>query len=368
VLFVDLARSAAVLFMVQGHTLNALLDPRHGSGSVGDAWLYLRGLTACMFLTLSGFSFSLATHRHWDDYRSPGRRVARRLSRYALLLVLGYGMRFPSRTLSGLPSATPEQWQAFAVVDILQLVAVTLALLQVLSWFAGSRHRLMAWSVVAAAAVVVATPVAWRAGWATRVPLFLGAYLTADTGSIFPALPWAAYVFLGAGLGFWYVQRDDATRNAEGTRTFWRLGLGMLGAGAILHQLPWAPFGDIPFWTISPNLFLVKAGSVLLGLAAATRLTRFWTRLPRVLTALSRESLLVYLGHVMVLYGSVWTVGLAQGLGQQFGPVATGAWVAALLAVASMAAWAWHECKHRMSQVAVLVRVALAAAVLYAVV
>ncbi len=48
----------------------------------------------------------------------------------------------------------------------------------------------------------------------------------------------------------------------------------MILAGVLLHQLPWAPFGDVYFWTISPNLFLVKAGSVLVGVAGAIRLTR----------------------------------------------------------------------------------------------
>lgn len=354
--------------MVQGHTANALLDPRHGGGLLSDGWVFLRGLTSCMFLLLSGFSFSLATDRHWDEYRSPGRRVVHRFGRYLLLLVLGYGMRFPSRTLSGLSTATPEQWQTFAVVDILQLVAVALALLQVATWLAGTRVRLMWWTLCAAAAVVVAAPFSWHASWSAAAPLFLRAYLTAETGSLFPALPWAAYVFLGAGLGLWYVRQDEAVRTTAGVRTFLRLGGAMILAGVLLHQLPWAPFGDVYFWTISPNLFLVKAGSVLVAVAGAIRLTRQLTRLPRVLTALSRESLLVYLGHVMLLYGSVWTVGLAQSLGPRYGPAATVGWIAALVLLVSIAAWTWHECKRHATPVAALVRTSVVVAVLYAVV
>lgn len=364
----DLARSAAVLFMVQGHALNALLDPRHANGPLFDGWVFLRGLTSCMFLTLSGFSFSLATDRHWGEYRRPGWRVVRRLIRYALLLVLGYGMRFPSHTLSGLSSATPAQWQAFATVDILQLVAVTLSLLQVGAWVARSRGTLMAWSLVAAGAVVLSAPFASSARWTGEVPLFLRAYLTYDTGSIFPALPWAAYVFFGAALGLWYVRRESEERSPVTGTVFFFLGAGMVASGALLHQLPWAPFGDVYFWSISPNLFLVKAGSVLMLIAGALRLSRLLGRLPRVLTALSRESLLVYLGHVMLLYGSVWTVGLGQSLGPRYGPLAMVGWIAALLATVSAAALAWHECKRRTAPVALLVRASVFAAVLYAVV
>jgi len=365
---VDLARSAAVLFMVQGHTLHALLDPRYGGGPLSDAWLFLRGLTSCMFLTLSGFSFSLATDRHWDAYRSPGRRVARRLLRYGLLLVLGYGMRFPSRTLAGLPWATPEQWQLFAAVDILQLVGVTLTLLQFATWLARTRDRLMSWALGAAVVVILIAPVAWSATATDQVPLFLRAYFTYKTGSLFPALPWAAYVFLGAALGLWYVRQQPVSpRAASGTAFLW-LGAAMIASGALLHQVPWEPYGEIYFWSISPNLFLVKAGSVLVLVAGAIRLSRRLTRLPRVVTALSRESLLVYLGHVMLLYGSVWTVGLAQSLGPRHGPLTTLAWIAALLTLVSLAAWTWHECKHRTAPVAAMVRISIFLGVVYAVV
>ena len=176
-------------------------------------------------------------------------------------------MRFPSRTLSGLSTATPDQWQAFAVVDILQLVAVTLTLLQVAIWLAGTRARLMWWSLGRGGgrrhrgAALVARVVV-----GDRLPLFLRAYLTAETGSLFPALPWAAYVFFGAGLGLWYVRQDAAVRATAGAHDLPQDWVApMIVAGVLLHQLPWAPFGDVYFWTISPNLFLVKAGSVLVG-------------------------------------------------------------------------------------------------------
>jgi Na+/melibiose symporter-like transporter len=107
---------------------------------------------------------------------------------------------------------------------------------------------------------------------------------------------------------------------------------------------------------------------VLIALAGAIHAARRLTKLPRVLTALSRESLLVYLGHVMLLYGSVWTVGLAQSLGPRYGPAATMLWIALLLTLVSLSAWVWHECKRHTAVVAVLVRVSIAAAVVYAVV
>lgn len=361
----DLARAAAVLFMIQGHTLSVLLAPNLAGGPVGNAWLYLRGLTSCTFLILSGFSFSLATTRRWTEFRVPGRRVYRRLARYALLLVLGYGMRFPARSLASLSVVSPEQWQTFAVVDVLQLVAVTLTALQVAVWLTGSPRAFMAWASGAAAATVLVTPLISPAAWAASAPIFLRAYLTAATGSLFPALPWAAYVFFGAALGAWYTRPAPGPAAGDCATAFLLAGLGMVAGGTLLHALPWSPYGAVEFWAVSPNLFLAKAGSVLIALAAAIRAVRGVRALPRVITALSRESLLVYLAHVVLLYGSAWTVGLAQSVGPRLdsGPVL--AWVVGLLAAMSLLAWTWYECKRHLSSVAFLVRAAAATLLLY---
>ena len=347
--FVDLARAVAVLFMVQGHALSVLLAPQYAGGPFGHAWLYLRGLTSCTFLILSGFSFSLATMRRWPEFQTPGRRVYRRLARYAVLLILGYGMRFPARSLSELSTIPPAQWQSFAVVDVLQLIAVTLTALQVAVWLIGSPRAFIAWSMAAATATVFVTPVVVQAGWLTTAPIFLHAYLTTATGSLFPALPWAAYVFFGAGLGGWYARRQRGHAADDGARALLLAGLGMVAAGAALHAMPWSPFGAIDFWSVSPNLFLVKTGSVLAGLAAAIRLVRGVKGLPRVVGALSRESLLVYLAHVVLLYGSAWTVGVSQRVGAQLGPVPVLLWIVGLLTAMSLLAWAWHEGKRRLS-------------------
>jgi hypothetical protein len=305
--FVDLVRAAAVLFMIQGHALNVLLAPQYAGGPFFHTWVYLRGLTSCTFLMLSGFSFSLATIRRWPEYRVPGRRVYRRMARYLMLLVLGYCMRFPSRSLSGLSTISPDQWQSFAIVDVLQLVAVTLTALQVAVWLLESPRAFMTWSLGAAAVTVLVAPVVSHLGWGATAPIFLRAYLTSATGSLFPALPWS-------------------------------------------------PYGAIEFWTVSPNLFLAKAGSVLIGLAATIWLARGARALPRVVTALSRESLLVYLAHVVLLYGSAWTVGFSQSVGARLGPGPVLVWIAALLAAMSLLAWTWHECKRHLSNATRFVR------------
>ncbi len=347
--FLDAARAAAVLFMIQGHTIQVLLAPEYQSNAFAHGWLFLRGLTSCAFFLLAGFSFSIATARHWNDYRAPSRRLVRRLARYLSFWMLGYATHLPVRSLADLPRATPEQWQSFAAVDVLQLVAVTLTVLQAGVWLTRSRSRLAVATLVAAAGVALATPVVWTTNWTPVLPVMVGPYLTGVTGSLFPLFPWAAHVFLGAALGLWYADSAAVQRAVQRGRAVVVAGTGLVAAGVLMHAIAWTPYGAIDFWTVSPNLFLVKAGAVLIGLSLMVRITAARTRLPGVVTALSRESLLVYVVHLVLLYRPVFGVAVAQAVGPRLGPGPVV--VSAVLLMGTMAAlaWGWHRSKQHVA-------------------
>jgi uncharacterized membrane protein len=367
VLFVDLGRAVAVLFMIQGHTIAVLLGPEYQGGAVFNFWLYLRGLTSCAFLILSGFSFSLATDRHWADYQAATPRLRRRLMRFGIFLLLGYAMRIPVRPLSKIGQISAEQWQAFTAVDILQIVAITLASLQLLAWLAGTRRRLAVGALAACAAVVLLTPLAWKVDWTSLLPVVAASYMSAATGSIFPLFPWAAYILFGAALGAWFVSDGRSHASGDGSRLFLLAGASMIGAAVVLNRVPLSPYGDIEFWATSPNLFLMKAGSVLLLLAPAVWLTKSRAALPRLVSVLSRESLTIYFVHVCILYGSIWNDGLFQTIGPRLGLLPTIGWILFLLVAMSGLAWLWHECKRTSSHFSALVRAALVLALFYAI-
>ena len=109
----DLARAVAVLLMVQGHTIDALLHPDFRTSLTYNAWLYLRGLTSCTFLFLSGAAFSLTGLSHWDDQGRLSRRSFKRVRRLAFFLALGYFVKFPMGRFVHLPFATDERWRSF---------------------------------------------------------------------------------------------------------------------------------------------------------------------------------------------------------------------------------------------------------------
>ena len=132
VIFVDLARALAVVLMLYGHTIDALLAPGYRTGVWYDVWQFQRGLTASLFLLLSGFAFSVATSKHWGSHASLSPAILRRARRFGLFTVLGYALHFPAARLVDLSTVGEAGWRTFLAVDVLQLIGVTFIGVQIL--------------------------------------------------------------------------------------------------------------------------------------------------------------------------------------------------------------------------------------------
>src|SRR6185436_3553427 len=100
VIFIDLARAIAVVMMMYGHTVSALLDKAYQTGTWFEVWTFQRGLTSSLFLFLSGFAFSIATMRHWPVHTRLSAAVLKRARRFALFILLGYTLHFPVRHIA----------------------------------------------------------------------------------------------------------------------------------------------------------------------------------------------------------------------------------------------------------------------------
>lgn len=354
--FLDLARAFAILMMLQGHTLHTVLAVEERTGTAFYVWSLLRGLTACTFLLLSGFAFTFATHRNWTEHVTSRSMIARRLRRFGFFLLLGYALHFPMAKLTHLYGMSEERWRSFLVVDVLQCIAVMLALLQGLVLLARTPGRYASTATLGCAAIVALTPAMWRIDWTDRLPLVLAAYFSPATGSLFPLFPWGAYVLLGAALGYLHVRRGIDRIASFGYRVLLPGGVGLLAVSLIGIRVPLAPFGPTDFWSTSPNQFLLRAGLVLLVLNAVAFISQRISKAPYVIQALAQESLTIYAVHLCIVYGSVWNVGLRQLVGPSLTVLPALVSVATMWASMAALACAWRWCKHHEPGIAQWVR------------
>jgi uncharacterized membrane protein len=345
VIFIDLGRFLALVFMLYGHTVSALLAPEYQRGTWFDVWQFQRGLTSSLFLLLAGFAFSIATSRHWGSHQRVSPASLRRARRFAFFVLLGYALHFPVARFALLPTATAEQWRSFLAVDVLQLIGVTFLAVQALVLLTRSRRVFTAVALGLSIVTVGASHPVWAAAAGSGLPAWLAAYLTPATGSLFPLFPWAAYVLCGAALGQLFVAWGAArlTRYAA-----WAL----LAPGALLASIAWmmlaregAPWSQDP-WNFMPIQVPRRVGSCLMILAGIAYASQRLTRLPRFFAAVAQETLPIYFVHLCIVYGSVWSPGLLQAFGPTLGPLATGTCVVLLLAAMAGLGWTWHWMKH----------------------
>ncbi|HEX8910227.1 MAG TPA: acyltransferase family protein, partial [Anaeromyxobacteraceae bacterium] len=291
----DSARALGVMAMVIGHTCDALLSPAARAAPLVVAYWKARGLTAPLFMMVSGWAVTLAVSR------APARGLAlvrTRLPRVLLLLAIGYALRFPGWDIPGLLAGDPNTWRQLLAFDALHVIAAgLLALLLTLALPWSTRAKGLAFVLLAAVAMALGMRPA-HLPTATAIPALALAQAFGGT-SPFPVFPWVAYFFLGAAIPLLTDVRP--IRRA--------LAMGGVGAGLVAATC-WQQAGALP--PAHPSLVLFRVGIVLVLLAA---LETSSARVARGFAPLGRSSLSVYAIHLPIVYGWATLEGLAQRVG-----------------------------------------------------
>jgi uncharacterized membrane protein len=321
--WLDLFRGLAVFGMFDTHITNALL--RTPAELTGISYLHdkLFNLPAPAFLFAAGISFGLSVAGRWNELRSWSPALRSRLARLAEILLLGLVLHVPffsfRRTFF---DATPTQFRAFLNMDVLECIAASLFVSLALVWLTASPRGFLYSSTALTGFVTLATPWIWKVS--AGFPWWIGTYVGKHWDSFFPLFPYAAFVFAGAVWGSLYTS-ERKNDEARFLRASARCGLWFMATGAVSAFLPLpAPYSD--FWNASPQFFLVRVGffAVLLPLLVAAE-----SKAPaagRYLAAMGRESLVVYIAHLVILYGSLINpdlnlrslVGKSIGFGEWF--------------------------------------------------
>lgn len=345
VIFIDLGRFLALIFMLYGHTVSALLAPEYQRGTWFDVWQFQRGLTSSLFLLLAGFAFSVATSRHWGSHQRFSPAFFRRVRRFSLFILLGYALHLPVSRLQLLTTLTAAQQRTFFAVDVLQLIGATFLIVQILVLATRSRRAFTAAALLLAVAILAVTHAVWASERVARLPVWLAAYLSPWYGSLFPLLPWASYVLFGAVMGQIYVGWGAARLTSYTVLALLLPGALMTAAASVLLSLEGAPWSADP-WNFMPIQVTLRIGVCLVLLSFIAYASQRLARLPRVFSAVAQETLLIYFVHLCIVYGSIWNAGLLQAFGPTLGPFETLACVVLVLASMTALGWIWHWLKH----------------------
>jgi len=330
--YIDLLRGWAVIVMIETHVVNATLAEEIMSDRMFQYVRFLNGLVAPSFLFASGLAFAITARRKLPDYLSFGSPLFKQLGRLLLIAGLGYALHIPIFSLHRLLSeATDAQWQSFFQVDILQCIAVSLLMLQFLLVVLKNERLLYRFTLVLGAAIVLCTPFIWSIDFWDTVPWPAAAYLNGLRYSLFPLFPWAVFLLAGSLIGHHFsrgmttLSALDSDAHERSMQSLLWIGGSMILLSIALEPIAGILFPEHDYWRASPSFFLLRLGLVILlcwVMHVSSRGRK--TAMRPIVMLFGRESLLVYVLHLLMIYGSFGGFNFRKEVSQTFGYLEAG--------------------------------------------
>jgi len=312
VIFIDLMRAIAVLQMVQGHTIDVLLAPelRTTELPVYAVWYFLRGMTAPIFMFTAGTTFTYlfkSVKRPFEE----NYRVKKGLRRAFLLIFLGYLLKYPTWTIFDFSDVTKDKWQLFISADVLQLIGISLLILLLILFIAEKlKLNYTATFITITTIIFVTSPFIESINWISVFPAPIAAYFYSGSGSLFPLFPWSGYVIAGGILGSYLAQNPLVFKTSRFSKQ-----LAIFGTAFTLVAI----FSEIILKTLQvhivdpqaePNTIFYRIGFVLLLTSLVSYISLKVNHIPQIIILAGRNTLLIYMVHLVILYGSAWTPGI----------------------------------------------------------
>jgi len=332
--------------MIETHVFNALLVPELKETVFYKAVTFMNGLVAPSFLFCAGFAFAIAARRKWNAYISLEKPYWRYFVRLLFILVVGYSLHLPKFSLHQLMEVSdPKAWLSFYQTDILQAIAVSLMLLAVLVVILRTEKVFYAVTLLLTLVFVFAAPVVRELNY-ENFPVWLAPYLTLHVPSQFPLFPWAAFLMSGMLIGAWYIRSNEkGESNALVRRLAW-YSFAAIAVSLLLELAPLSVYPNHDFWRASPEFFFVRLGIVVLLLCGLWwREHRKQTSANSVLSLFGQESLLVYVVHLLIVYGHTYEFSFVRVYGPTLNYLQCFGVFAGLTIVMYAMAFVWHRTK-----------------------
>jgi hypothetical protein len=329
-------RAIAVAEMIHGHSLDGLLDIGLRNTAFFVNWTHIRGYTAPAFLFAAGFAFAVAALPRINDYSAFYKNLLRRVQRLFFLILLGYLMYLPFFSLRKtiLSIGTPG-WENFLRVDILRCIGVSALILQ--AWLLLRPKRVMTWAVIGmlTLALPILTPHVRNNELVLGLPAFIRYYFV---NSNFPLFYYSSFLFLGFLLGYLFTEKKNQWLPYAVI-----VALVLIMVAQILNRMGIA---------VSLHRFMAKGGMIIVFTVLLQRCEGLWRRMPSAVKYFGQESLVVYIVHLMIVYGSVLNKGLTSYWGQMLSYGEVYLVIIWLVAAMVLLAYVWHKLKIEHAQVA----------------
>ena len=326
--FIDMARSIAILLMLEGHFIEhtfasfkpmvALVKANGTSGNVFfDWWYFMKGFTAPMFFSVTGvvFVYLLARNKEAGFWKIP--RVKKGFKRSLELLFWGYMLQLNLRHVDTYFRGEFSDWvYAFHVLQsigvgiaMLLLIFGLYKLLRVIPlfflYFLGGTAVFCFYPYLK----TVPSDVYFPSG----APQFIQNVIHGRY-SVFPIVPWMAFTLYGGMIGALFIRFEEQIK-----KNWFQLIFVTIGLIVTIYSRSLCYFVDVIVDSIHPgnqfsfveNAWLYsRLGQIITVLGVLMFVERFFSFKSGLFLKVGQNTLPIYVLHVIILYGGLFGYGL----------------------------------------------------------
>ena len=314
--FIDIIRAFAILMMLQGHFIDALLSDsyRDLNATSFSIWSYFRGITAPTFFTISGLIFTYLLLKAKEKGVEKA-RIRKGITRGFFLIGIGYLIRIPFLAwFSGYFNSY------FLVIDVLQCIGCSLILIIVIYLLCAKKTILFSTVLLILGFSIFLSEPLYRQLSFDAIPILFNNYVSKTNGSVFTMIPWFGYVVFGAYLAPIFHHNLNKTHFKKITiASFLIVGAVLVLYSSYLLTLIYK-LTDIQLFldSASYNYLFTRLGNVLLYFAFFYGFERF-LKFPLILK-IGQKTLSIYVIHFIIIYGSFTGIGLKNIIGKTLTP------------------------------------------------
>ncbi len=308
IIYIDALRSFAILMMLQGHFVSALLAEKYKnrSNTFYNIWEYFRGITAPTFFTITGFVFMFLLLKHKKTgWKNP--RIKKGIERGVKLILWGYVLRFSFGIFFGYTH------KSYYYTDVLHIIGVSILLLcciyLLIYKFSSKLFKNILLFITLMSFLFERY---YNELFIPYLPVEISHYLTKINGAVFSLFPWFGYVSIGAYLSILFIQFKE-------TKNFYKklpTVLGIIGLFLLFVSTPLlkliGSLTNINVFTISGgyNYLFTRLGDVFLIFSIFVYFRNYLNH--SFFIKVGKVTLSIYIVHHIILYGSWFHTGLTR--------------------------------------------------------
>jgi uncharacterized membrane protein len=356
--FIDVLRGIAILWMIETHVIDACLNTSLKTGFFYNMLNISNGFIAVTFLFCAGAGFWLAAQKKAEDYKKFKPPLWVYLRRLGVVMVMGYWLHMPLFSLLRSLKMTSEQYLRFCECDVLQAIVFSSILALIILMLTPKLKYLPYIFGILTLIFFFFAPIIWTLDPFQALPTCLATYFSKPPISKFPIFPWSGYFFAGAAIsGFFF--------SVENKRKF----AAIIGIIALI--LPFIMFafkyssltypGFVDWWRVSPGHSIYRVSVSILFFALLFLIEDKYknTRVSNMLRISGQESLFMYVSHLMIVYGCILNLGLNHIIGYQLDWFRSSLLIIAICCTCYAFAFAWHNAKAKEPKLARFLMIAV---------